>query len=343
METLETVAAADTPAVETDVAAPETGAVDLVGMFKAELEAERGENEPAKNEPAPAPEEAAGETETVAEEAADDTAEAEPGDGPEEATDTPAINAPSGMSEADRAEFAKLPPEMQSWVSKRITEAQADYTRKTQQVAEQRKAFDAGLETVKAKLAEYDGILSQFTAPVLVPPDPSLRQTDPMAYEEQLAQFVHQKHLQDAAKAEQEKVRLEHKKIADEQAAEFARQQSEILREKAPELADPQKGAGLRKALFEYAVDSGYTPEQLSLASATDMVTLWKAQRYDALQKAKATAKVVPPPTPKTAKPGPAKAVGRPSNLTSAVRNLSQNPTREALAAAFAAEIASER
>jgi hypothetical protein len=73
------------------------------------------------------------------------------------------------------------------------------------------------------------------------------------------------------------------------------------------------------------------------------MVTLWKAQRYDALQKAKATAKVVPPPTPKTAKPGPAKAVGRPSNLTSAVRNLSQNPTREALAAAFAAEIASER
>lgn len=336
LEDVGTAAAA--PAAETAVA---NEPADLVGLFQAEIAAERGE-EPAKaEESTSAPEEAAGETETVAEEVTE-AAEAEPETGPEEATGTPAIDAPSGMTEAEKTEFAKLSPEMQSWVSKRLSDTQADYTRKTQAVADQRKAYDAGVTQLKGQLEQYDKILTQFTAPALQPPNPALRQTDPLAYEDQLAQYVHAKHVQDQASAEQQKVRAQHERIESEQRQRFYADEAKALAELAPHLAGEQ-GTERRKELFQYAVDQGIPAEMLALASAKELVFLDKAHKWDAHVKAKAQVKTVPPQQTKTAKPGPAKAVGRPSNFAAAVRNAAQSPTRENLAAAFAAELASER
>lgn len=323
----------------------------LAGLFAQELAAERGETpEPASQghqdteQPAEsAPEEAAPAEENAPEEGAETQEEAEPGDGAEEPTDSPAIAAPPGMSEADKAEFAKLPPALQTWINKRITEQQADYTRKTQQVAEQRKYYESSVAELQQKLQAYDHILSQFTTPKLAPPDPKMRDTDPVAYEEQLASYLHQKHLQEVAAAEQQRVRQEQEALQKQQMAEFYRREAEALAQMAPELADPKKGAALRKAVYEYGIKAGYTPEQLSMATARDMVTLWKAQRYDAMQEARKNIKPVPPAAPKAARPGPAKAIGRPSNVTRAVQQLVENPSRDALAAAYLAELQAER
>jgi hypothetical protein len=50
--------------------------------------------------------------------------------------------APQSMSAKDREAFYTLPPESQQWISDRVKEQEADYTRKTMEVAEQRKFYE---------------------------------------------------------------------------------------------------------------------------------------------------------------------------------------------------------
>jgi hypothetical protein len=68
---------------------------------------------------------------------ATDDADSE-GSEPEDQT----ITAPRSMSVKDREAFYTLPPENQKWISDRVKAQEADYTRKTMEVAEQRKLYD---------------------------------------------------------------------------------------------------------------------------------------------------------------------------------------------------------
>ena len=56
--------------------------------------------------------------------------------------DNQTITAPQSMSAKDREAFYTLPPESQQWISDRVKSQEADYTRKTMEVAEQRKMYD---------------------------------------------------------------------------------------------------------------------------------------------------------------------------------------------------------
>jgi len=57
-------------------------------------------------------------------------------------SDNQIITAPQSMSAKDREVFYALPPENQKWISDRVRAQEADYTRKTMEVAEQRKLYD---------------------------------------------------------------------------------------------------------------------------------------------------------------------------------------------------------
>ena len=326
---------------------------ELTQSFAAELAAERA---PAKAEKPPAVEEEPEPAETVeapqedapveADESeaveADDTAQVEPDSEAETPTADKASPAPSGMSEADKALYAKLPTEMKAWVAKQEAARTADYTRKTQEVAERRKQFETGVNGVMQRLQALDQNLARFTDNETAPPDPALRMTDPLAYDEQLANHLHAQHVKELAGKERQKVQAEFEQTQRYMQAQFAQEREQKLREIAPDLFG-ENGNKIGKQIQEYASKTGYSMEQLKAASATDIVTLWKAQRFDAIEAAKKQVKTVPQPAMKTSKPGPAKAVGRPSNLSNAVRALDQTPTRSALAAAFMAEIQSER
>lgn len=119
--------------------------VDLAEMFRAELDAEDAPKTAAKpaetvSETVAAPDDEAAQVEDEESEAdeADDTATAEPEDAADTPSDDPAIAAPSGMSDADKVQFAKLSTEMKAWVSKQASTASADYTKKTMAIAEQK-------------------------------------------------------------------------------------------------------------------------------------------------------------------------------------------------------------
>lgn len=324
----------------------------IASLFEAEIAAESAPPKQEKEAPAEVeqPDTEAESPDTGAESAEPDTAdEAEaaerqdPESEPDEAPAHQTVDAPSGMSEADKAAFAKLSPEMQSWVSKRMADQQADYTRKSQDVAEKRKSFDAASQHLMGKLQQYDQILTKFTDPEIAPPNPALRLQDPERFEQEQAEYLYRKDLQDKAKAERFRIAQEAEALTQAQMRQFYAEQAEELQRLAPELAaQTPKAAEMRKAVHKYGLDQGYTPEMLKNASARDINTLWKAQQFDAAQRAKANVKVVQKPAPKVVAPGPAKG-GRPSNFAKAVQDLSKNPTVNALEAAFLAELQTEK
>ena len=61
------------------------------------------------------------------------------GDEPAEAQ---TITAPQSMSAKDREKFYALPSDQQAWITDRVKQQEADYTKKTMEIAEQRKAYD---------------------------------------------------------------------------------------------------------------------------------------------------------------------------------------------------------
>ncbi|MCC6779910.1 MAG: hypothetical protein IT537_25305 [Hyphomicrobiales bacterium] len=338
------------PAADTTGATGATGATGvsdragLVGLFAAELDNEdkatgaSGASGPSGTETRQAT--PATETPDQPGDAATTEQDSAPGDG---TGAEPASDAPSGMSEADRALWAQLSPEMQSWVSRREQESRSDYTRKTQAVAEQRRHAEAAAQQLMGQLQHYDAILSQITNREIAPPPLAMRNTDPLGYDEQMAAYVTAKHQQEVAAAEQHRVRGEARQLETQHKQQWYAQQATELQQLAPELAAPTTaGKQLRESVFKYAKQAGYSDDLLAGASARDMVTLWKASQYDAGKASRANVRPVPQAAPKTITPGPAKAPSRAGTLAAAVTNLSQKGSRDALADAYLAQLNSE-
>ena len=169
-----------------------------------------------------------------------------------------------------------------------------DYTKKSQALAEQRKAIEAErghLEQVKQerqayaqKLQALDSFLTQQNRGVDLD---VLKETDPIGYAVAVAD-QNQREKQLAV------VRNEQQRIAQQQQAEqqaqlqnHLRQESEKLVSLIPELATPQ-GDAVRKQIRDYAKSVGWTDQELSSVYDSRAVqTLYKAMKYEQLQKSK--------------------------------------------------------
>ena len=108
---------------------------DFMGAQFDAIESESPSEDTPSQETAESSESSESPEDTVAE--ATDDADSE-GSEPDDQT----ITAPQSMSAKDREAFYTLPPENQKWISDRVKAQEADYTRKTMEVAEQRKLYD---------------------------------------------------------------------------------------------------------------------------------------------------------------------------------------------------------
>ena len=170
----------------------------------------------------------------------------------------------------------------------------ADYTKKSQALAEQRKAIEAErqhLEYVKQerqayaqKLQALDSFLSQQNQGVNLD---VLKETDPIGYAVAVAeQSQREKQL---AVVRNEQQRLAQQQQSEHQASlqNHLRQESEKLTSLIPELATPQ-GDAVRKQIRDYAKSIGWTDQELSqLYDSRAVVTLYNGMKYQQLQKSK--------------------------------------------------------
>jgi hypothetical protein len=162
-----------------------------------------------------------------------------------------------------------------------------DYTKKSQALAEQRKAVEAErihLEQVKQerqayaqKLQALDSFLTQQNKGVDLD---VLKETDPIGYAVAVAeQSQREKQL---AVVRQEQQRIAQQQQAEQQASlqTHLRQESEKLVGLIPELATPH-GDAIRKQIRDYAKSVGWTDQELSsVYDSRAVVSLYKAMKY---------------------------------------------------------------
>ena len=188
---------------------------------------------------------------------------------------------------------------------------QADYTRKSQVLAEQRKQADEELAATQQERQRYLSQLEQFNTQAdskineLKSTDwTKLKEEDPTEYMLKRDQY---RELQENKRTvEEEQKNLQYKSQQEQQAKwqeELGRQQ-EIMAQRLPEWNDPTKGAKLKQDIKSFAVKTGFSEQEVdSLIDARSVDVLHKSMLYDNLLAAKISnkkAKVVP----KVTRPG---------------------------------------
>jgi hypothetical protein len=170
----------------------------------------------------------------------------------------------------------------------------ADYTKKSQALAEQRKALEAErnhLEYVKQerqayaqKLQALDSFLSQQNQGVNLD---VLKETDPIGYAVAVAEQSQREKQLAVVRNEQQRLAQQQQSEQQTSLQNHLRQESEKLTSLIPELATPQ-GDAVRKQIRDYAKSVGWSDQELSqLYDSRAVVTLYNGMKYQQLQKSK--------------------------------------------------------
>lgn len=162
----------------------------------------------------------------------------------------------------------------------------SDYTRKTQQVAEQRKALDAETVAARQERAEYATLLPKLRAALEtgMGPEPNwaeLRQKDPVAAALQWQEREERKQKLAGLTREEQRIAEAEKAEHEEQAEQVMIEQRNKLIEKLPAWRD-EKVAGKDAAAIQATLRSvGYAESEMEIYDHRAMLIAWKAAKYD--------------------------------------------------------------
>ena len=146
---------------------------------------------------------------------------------------------------------------------------QQDYTRKTQELAQQRKT----IEQQQAELAQRDAIYSQLLPKMEAqlkgelanePDWNALYEDDPVGYVREKQLWDEKKEKLSAVAAEQQRLQQEALVKQQQQIAQYVEYGNQKLLEIIPEWQNPEVATKEKLAISEYAVNTlGYTPEEI--------------------------------------------------------------------------------
>ncbi|CAB4126125.1 hypothetical protein UFOVP73_50 [uncultured Caudovirales phage] len=166
---------------------------------------------------------------------------------------------------------------------------QSDYTRKTQEVSEQRRAAEAEIQRAQQERQTYAMNLQRLQ----VQDEAALAQQQNIDWAALLrsdpVEYLEQQRIANERQARLTQVYAEQQRIAGQHQAEqaeahsrhLAQQQDELLA-KLPEWRDNAKAAAEKAALRDYLIDSGYDQQAIaSLADAKSVVIARKAMLFD--------------------------------------------------------------
>jgi hypothetical protein len=192
---------------------------------------------------------------------------------------------------------------------------QADYTRKSQVLAEQRKKIEEELSATQQERQRYQAQLEQFKTQADSKLEEfksvdwtKLKEEDPMEYalkRDQYRELQENKRL--VAEEQQQLAQKQQAEMQSKWNEELQRQQ-EVMAQRLPEWNDPEKGPKLKQDIKSFALNKGFTEQEVdSLIDARSVDVLHKAMMYESLlaakianKKQKVVPKVQKPGTPST-------------------------------------------
>ena len=165
----------------------------------------------------------------------------------------------------------------------------ADYSQKTQALAQERKAFEAERNNVVAERAQYSQLLTALSSQLeqLMPQEPNweeLHRNDPINYPLIRDQWRDYRERLVATQAEQARLQQIEAIERQERLREVVSQGQKYLQEKVPEWKDEAKWEQAKKSLRDYGLKVGYSEEELRQAyDPRALIVLDKARKYDEL------------------------------------------------------------
>jgi hypothetical protein len=188
----------------------------------------------------------------------------------------------------------------------------ADYTRKTQEIAETRKAVEADRQKIEeaARLrdtyAQRLGVIEQMLSQGEKAEDlTALKESDPIGYAIRVAEQTEREKQLVAVRTEQSRIAQQQQAEQQERLNAHLQAEGLKLQEAIPEMADPAKGQAIRTDIRNYAKKIGFSDQELSQVYDSRAVTaLYKAMQYDKLTAGKQDAVKKVAQAPRMMRPG---------------------------------------
>jgi len=189
----------------------------------------------------------------------------------------------------------------------------SDYTKKTQEVAEQRKVIEQEAKAIiearqvrdnySQKLQAIEQFLNgQNDNPAELA---AMKENDPVGYAVKVAEMTEKKEQLQTVQAERARLAQEQQTESQAQMQKFVEQEQIKLAESLPEFSDKTKGEQVRNDIRSYGKKVGFTDEELSqVYDSRHVLVLHKAAQYDKLMAGKAGVKKKVAKAPKTVKSG---------------------------------------
>ena len=171
----------------------------------------------------------------------------------------------------------------------------SDYTKKSQELATQRKAVEAEAHAVNEAMQmreQYAQRLSQVQALLQQEGDngvnmDELKENDPIQYAITVADKTeNNKKLQLLAQEQNRLAQAQQQQVAQHQA-KMVQHEAHMLSEKVMEFSDPKKSEQVKKDIREFGKSVGFSDEELSrVYDHRHVIVMQKAAQWDKLQKA---------------------------------------------------------
>jgi hypothetical protein len=172
---------------------------------------------------------------------------------------------------------------------------EADYTKKTQTLAEQRKQVEserAVIEQAKQERDQYQQRLAAIEGALRQAPQENLealKENDPIGYAVKVAEQTQRERQLQAIGAERARIAEQQQAEQSQHLSQFLAVEAQKLSEAIPEYADQQKSVQVKKDIRDYARKIGWSDEELaSVYDSRAVLTLYRAMQYEKLMSNKA-------------------------------------------------------
>ena len=208
---------------------------------------------------------------------------------------------------------------------------EADYTRKTQKLAEERKLVESEFQQVRGEREQYAQILGQLQQKLqeFEPPEPDwnrLEVEDPTEYARQWTSHQRRNQQKFAVQAEQDRLNQVRQAELQKHLQQVMATEVSRLKEKIPEWNSPEKAKAEGKALLEYGQNLGFSEQELStITDSRALLALHKAWKYDQMMSKRPEFQAKIKKAPKMVTPGSSGSVSsKSSDINNAKKRLAQ-------------------
>jgi hypothetical protein len=166
-----------------------------------------------------------------------------------------------------------------------------DYTKKSQAVAEERKAVEAERQAVQEAKQMRDTYAQrlEMIEQMLVPQQQEenleyLKETDPIGYSVKVAEMIQRDKQLAAVQAERHRINQQQEQDRQVQMQSVVAEEMQKLSSYIPEFTDPAKGEAIRNDIRAFGKQIGFSDNELAAVyDSRAVLTLYKAMQYDKL------------------------------------------------------------